>query len=142
MAKSAAYPDFSKVWSEFKAPTPDVSGWLSMQRRTMETLSAVNQVVVESTRALSRRQAEMVQVGIHDALATARDVWTSKSPEANASKHTELTKSLVENAVANLRELSDMTAKSNSETADLLSRRFVEGIEEFGKIAAQPQKKN
>lgn len=127
------FADFSKFFGDVQVPNVDYSGIFTAQRRNLEALSAANQVVTESFRAISRRQAEIVQDQFNQVLNTSRDLLTNQSPEANASRQAELVRNIVETGMNNARELTEMASKSNVEAIDVLNRRFVESIEEVSK---------
>lgn len=131
-----AYPDFTKMFAEFKTPAFDYNALFSLQRRNIEAFTAANQALTDGVRVLSRRQAEIMQNSIDEALNGVRDVMSATTPEANASKQTETVRKLVENTVTNARELAEMASKSNTEAFDVLNKRFVESLDEWTKLAS------
>ena len=132
--KNAGYPDFTKMFSDMKMPQMDFNALFSIQRRNFEAASAASQMLTEGVRAVSRRQAEILQSGTEELLQTAREIWTSTSPEANASKQSDLAKGLMENSMSNVRELTEMATKSSAEAVDVLNKRFMENFEELNKM--------
>ena len=63
-----SFPDFSKVFAEFRAPALDFTSFFNIQRRNVEAFSAAHQVMAESFQALSRRQAELFQEQVETVL--------------------------------------------------------------------------
>ena len=53
--------------------------------------------------------------------------------------HFDLLKHAYERAVSNMKELSDMIQRSNSEAMDLLNRRFAEAMDEVKSLVQQSQ---
>lgn len=130
MAKESVYPDFTKIFTQFKAPTVDASAFLAVGRRNMEVFTAANKMVAESAREITKRQVDVLQSNVEEALKATKELWSSENPSANAAKQAELTKYFVESTLSNARELAEMTSKSNSEVMDVLHKRFVESVEE------------
>jgi phasin family protein len=53
------------------------------------------------------------------------------APEQKIAQQTELVKTAFEKALGNLRELTEMVAKSNTEAADVLTKRVGESLTEL-----------
>ena len=118
----------------------DVEAVLTGQRRNIEAVTAANQLAVEGVQAVLRRQAEILRVTVEETSTVISDILAAGSPEEKVSKQAELVKSAFEKALAHLKELSEMIAKSNGEAADILNKRVSEGLDEVklavAKIAA------
>jgi phasin family protein len=136
--------DFSKMFSELKLPAmPDMESFLSAHRRNMETLSAANRVALEGAQAVARRHMEIMQQTMGEMSETMKSLTSSDAPQAKAAKQAELLKHTYERAVSNMKELSDLIQRSNTEALGLLNRRFTEAMEELKTIvekASQQQK--
>ena len=59
-----------------------------------------------------------------------RAVASAEAPKDKAARQAELLKEAYQQAVANMRELSDLIQKSSAEAMGLLNRRFSEGMDE------------
>jgi phasin family protein len=102
----------------------------------MEAFSSANQLITEGVQAVTRRQAEIMRTNIEEAVRASKDIMSGGTPEAGIAKQTQYAKSLVENTINNVREVSEMVTKSNMEAFDLLNKRMLESIEEFSSAAA------
>lgn len=111
----------------------DVNQLMDTQRRNLEALATINQGMVECAQAITRRQAETAQAGVQAFLQTSRDVVSSGTPEAGLAKQAELTKKIMEQSVINLREASEMLAKSSFEAFDVLNQRAADALSEVSK---------
>src|SRR3954471_19092114 len=100
MASNYAFNDMFKNAFDFNQ-------LFSTQRRNIEALSAANQAVVEGAQAISRRQAEVIRENVEGMLKASKDILTSGTPESNLSKQADLAKSIFENTLSNLREISE-----------------------------------
>jgi phasin family protein len=121
----------------------DYNQLLTTGRRNMEAASEASQAVVENVQAISRRQAEIARANVEGALKASKEIFTSGTPETNLSKQAAFAKNSFEAAVANLREVSEMAAKSCFEIFDVISNRAAESLEEVSKAsgAAAPASK-
>ncbi|RJF84997.1 phasin family protein [Azospirillum cavernae] len=132
--------DPSKFMGDFKLPGVDVEAILSSQRKNIEALTAANQLAAEGFQAVLRRQAEIVRSSVEEASSFVNDVLSASTPEAKAAKQAELVKAAFEKALANARELAELVTKSNTEAADVLSKRVSESLEELKSAVAKVAK--
>ncbi len=144
MAKLSGNPflefDLSKTLADFKLPGVDVESILASQRKNIEAVTAANQLAIEGFQAVLRRQAEIVRSSLEEASGYVNEVIAAGTPEEKAAKQADLVKIAFEKSLANVRELSELVAKSNSEAAEVLSKRVSESLEEVkGLIAKTPK---
>jgi phasin family protein len=123
--------DFTKIFSEFKIPGFDMQALVATQRRNIEAVSAANQLAVEGVQAVMRRQGEILRQMVEESSTVLRDMMAAGAPEQKIAQQTELVKTAFEKALANLRELTEMVAKSNTEAADVLTKRIGESLTEL-----------
>lgn len=131
----------------FKTNSFDLNQGLTTVRRNMETVSEVGQTVIDSTQTIAKRNAEIARSNLEGALKASKDIFTSGTPETNMAKQAAYAKDAFENALANLREVSEMAAKSCFEIFDVLTSRATESMEELTKASgmassAAPKKKS
>jgi phasin family protein len=81
--------------------------------------------------AVLRRQTEIMKSMVEESSTVLRDLMAQGAPEAKIAQQTELVKTAFEKALANLRELTEMVAKSNTEAADVLTKRIGESLTEL-----------
>lgn len=144
MAKTTGNPfldiDVTKFLGDYKVPGVDVDSLLASQRKNIEAITAANQLAVEGLQAVIRRQAEILRQSLEESSALMSDLMAAGSPEDKAAKQTDLVKAAFEKALANSRELAELVAKSNTEAAEILSKRFSESLDEL-KLAIAKSKK-
>lgn len=130
-----AAPDFSKMMdlSKFmpgvKMPGFDMEAMMQIQRRQAEMLTEVGQQVLHNAQALMQRQGEMVRETMQETAQMFGQVMTGGTPEEKVAKHTEITKTTIEKAMANGRELAEMASKSNMAAAQALTSGFTEAMD-------------
>lgn len=142
MAQSNAFADAFKGLQDFKMPNVDFNGVFSMTRRNAEAFSAANQTVAEGLQKAAKRQAEIAQRSIEEALSFVREVTGSKSPEASAQKQAQFAQKAAEELVSNAREIMEIVSKSSTQASEVLSKRFNQAISEISDIAGQAPKKS
>ena len=134
MAKPTDNPflntDVTKLLGDFKVPGVDVEAILSSQRKNIEAVTAANQLAIEGLQAVIRRQAEIVRASLEEAGSYVNQVAAAGTPEEKATKQAELLKVAFEKSLSNVKELAELVAKSNTEAADVLSKRVSESLEE------------
>jgi phasin family protein len=127
---------YNNPFSDLFKNSFDFNQLFATQRRNIEALSAANQAVVEGVQAISRRQAEVVRSNVEGVLKASKDIMSSGTPESNLTKQAELTKSIFENTLSNLREITETATKSGFEAFDVLNKRMAESLEEISSAAA------
>jgi len=123
--------DFTKMFSEFKIPGFDMQSLVATQRRNIEAVNTANQLAVEGIQAVLRRQTEIMKSMVEESSTVLREMMAQGAPEQKIAQQTELVKTAFEKALANLRELTEMVAKSNTEAADVLTKRIGESLTEL-----------
>jgi phasin family protein len=122
--------DFTKLFTQYRMPGFDVQALVEAQRRNIDALTRANQLALEGLQTVARRQAEIVRGGIEDASALLRDLSHGKSPEDHVARQTDAAKKALEQALANVRELSEIVTRAGNEAVEVLSKRLGEQIEE------------
>ncbi|AWK87095.1 phasin family protein [Azospirillum thermophilum] len=132
--------DITKIIGDFKMPGVDVEALIASQRRNIEAVTAANQLAFEGLQAAARRQAEILRSSLEEASGYVNQVVAAGTPEEKAARQTELVKAAFEKAIANAREVSELLAKSNTEAAEILSKRVSESLDELKSAIANVRK--
>ena len=109
----------------------DMGAVVEAQRRNLEALAQANQVAADGMRALAERQAEILRQGMEQAASAMGTMLSSGSPEDKAARQTEFAKGAFERAIANARELAEMTTRAQSEAGDVIARRMAASMDEL-----------
>jgi phasin family protein len=129
---SEAMTEFTKMFSDLKLPMiPDVQAMVAVQRKNLEVLSAANRVALEGAQTVARRHMEIMQQTMAEMSEAIRVLSTAEAPKQKAARQAELLKGTYEHAVANLKEISDLIQRANSEAVGLLNKRFSEAMDEM-----------
>lgn len=126
--------DVSKMFKDFKFPGVDVETMMAIQKKNLEAFNTANQVASEGIQLLAKRQAEIARDSIEEMSQAVKQLMTAQSPEQNAAKQTDFAKSTLERALANMRELAELAAKSNSEAFDVINKRLLASMDEMKEL--------
>jgi len=113
--------DFAKLMSQFRLPGVDFTAFVDRERKNIEALVKANSIAFEGWQRLVRRQAEMLQETMQKVVADASLL--------DAKKRADLAKEGFEKALANMRELAEITTQSQKEAFDVVSKRIEENME-------------
>lgn len=130
-----AFSEWSKTFSEFKAPSMDVNHMITQCRRNAETGSTVIQIAAESAQAIARRQAEIMRSNAEQALKASKDIMSNASPENAAARQADFAKSWLDYNVNSAREIVEMCTKSAQEAFDVINKRVTESMKECSEAA-------
>ena len=123
--------DFTKLMSQFQLPGVDFATLVDRERKNIEALAKANRIALEGWQRLVRRQAEMLQ-------ETMKKVVADASQQDAKKMRADLAKEGFEKALANMRELAEITTQSQKEAFDVVRKRIeenMEGIRNLGKKA-------
>jgi phasin family protein len=113
--------DFTTMMKDFKLPGVDLAAIMDREKRNIEALTEANRVAFEGWQALVRRQAEILQESVKQAVGTmqGQDV---------GAKRMDLAAHAFQTALSNMRELAEMAAKSQKEAFDIIRKRVEDNL--------------
>ena len=123
-----------KIQDAFKI---DVNAIKTAQDKNMELLMTTNQAITDSSQALLKRQAEMLQQAMTEATEAAASLATPNSPQDVAKKQAEMLQAAYEKALANSTEISAMAQKTQEEISDKFNQRIADSLKEFEEAVAK-----
>jgi phasin family protein len=122
-----ALPDFTKLLEGYKIPGVDFSALVDREKKNIEALTKANRIAFEGWQALVRRQSEILQETMKEAVANAR--------QQDAAKHrVELAKQGFEKALNHMRELAEIATKSQKDAFEVVRKQADENFEQFKKL--------
>jgi phasin family protein len=119
-----------KMFESLKVPGVDWHGVMESQSKNIAALVEANRRAVQGMEAITRRQFELVQQAMTDAVMSAKQTVPADPREA-VVRQTEAAKLAFEKAVTGIRELADMMQKSNREALDVVNQRISAGLSEI-----------
>ena len=133
--------DFSKSFSNGKAPTVDLESLFATQRKNFEAFTSANQLAFDGVKAVAQRQAELAREAVEEFSKLAKELSVPASVEEKLVKQAEIAKSSFEQALATLREMNDTLVKSNTQAIDVVSKRVSDSFDEVKTALAKGAKK-
>jgi phasin family protein len=129
--------DVSKMMGDMKVPGVDMDALMQSQRKNIEALTAANKLAFEGMQAVATRQTEILRSTMDELSKMTQEMMAAGTPEDRVAKQADLTKAAFEKSLANMKEIAEMIAKSNSEAADVITQRVSATLEEIKGMAAQ-----
>lgn len=130
-AKAAtATGDLGRMLSRFKLPGVDVAAIVEAQRKDMEALVEANRQAYEGIKALAERRNQMLK----EAFTKWRDAMKGASGTELLTMQADLARQGVQDAIANVRELAQMEARSRKEAWKVVQDRFEENLAHLKKL--------
>ena len=123
--------DFGKFAEQFKFPGVDTTALIESQQRNIEAITQANQVAFAGVQAIMQRQAEILSKTMDETAKAVQAFSKTGKPEDVWAKQADLLKETYEHGLSDLRELTEMGAKANSQAADLLTHRVTDGLDEL-----------
>lgn len=131
---------FTKALGQYQIPGVDMTAVLESQRKNMEALTTANKQALEGMKAVATRQSEILRETMEEASTAIKGLSAVGSPTEAASKQAEFLKQAVERALSHMRELAEMSTKSNTETFDTINKRITESMDEIRQMAQKLKK--
>ena len=139
-------PSIEQLLKQFNLPGLDINSLIESQKKDIEALTAANQRAYEGVQSLAQRQIELLQEAMQKWQASTHGANVGQAIASGAPKQVEAAKQAFEQAFANMRELTEMAAKSQTEAYSIIQKRMQERMEEIarplqGKQTPAPAKK-
>ncbi len=129
--KFGDFMDVNKFAEQFKVPGVDTKALIESQRKNVEAMTTANRVALEGLQAIAQRQAEILRQAMEETTKVVRELAQPGQPAEKIAGQAALVKEAYELSLANMRELTEMSSKSNAEAADVLTHRFSASLEEL-----------
>ncbi|SDH14338.1 phasin family protein [Roseospirillum parvum] len=130
--------DLGKMLGDLQVPGVDMETLLTSQRRNLEAVADANRLAYEGMQAVMQRQTEILRQAIEQANDAASSLVDSNDPQERAARQAQITKEAFERALSSVRELAELSAKSNNEVMNVLNARFSQVMDEISHAIATP----
>ena len=124
--KSGAMPgfDFTKLMGQYKIPGVDFAAIIEREKKNIEALTKANKVAYDGWQALLKKQSEIFQETMAEAMSAAKRQDALKA-------RTDVAKQGFEKALGNMKHLAEMATKSQTEAYEIVRKRIAENMEEL-----------
>jgi len=123
--------DLKAALDKLKLPGVDTHALLESRRKDVEALLAANERVFTGIETLSHKQADLLADIMKEWQASAKDAIAKGSSSEKINQAASHAQRAFTHALANMKEMADIAARSNKDVLDILNRRYREGLEEF-----------
>jgi phasin family protein len=131
---------FTSAFGDFKMPGVDMNSMLESQSKNVEALTTANKQAFEGLQSVFARQGELLRETMEEASSAVTELSGAGSPTQMAAKQGELLKQAFGKTLANMRDLTEMTAKANTNAFNTLKDRNSEIVEEIKRNVTNPKK--
>lgn len=123
--------DLQAALEKLKLPGVNPEALLDHSRKDIEALLAANERVFTGIEALSHKQTALFSEIMHEWQAGAKDVIAKGSPSEKANQVSQHAQHAFTQALANMKEMADIAAKSHEDVLTILNKRYHENVEAF-----------
>jgi phasin family protein len=121
-------------------PGVDMNSMLESQSKNVEALTTANKQALEGLQAVFARQGELLRETMEEASSAVTELSSAGSPTQMAAKQGEVLKQALGKTLANMRELTEMTVKSNTEAFNTLKDRNSDIVKEIKRLMTSSRK--
>lgn len=108
----------------------DMEGFSNMYKKNLEILSLVNQMSFDVYKSVAKLQATFIQQMISDACNACN---SCSKPADSMNKFADVARSSITNAINNGKQISEMLTSTGNDISGVLTKRFMESMEEMKK---------
>jgi len=130
--------DLQAALEKLKLPGVNTQALLDSGRKDIEALLAANERVFTGVEALSRKQADLLVDIMKEWQASAKDAIAKGSASEKINHAASHAQRAFTHALANMKDMADIAAKSHEDVLSILNKRYQEGIEAFRNSVRKP----
>ena len=130
-------PEFDKMFDAAKLPAVDVEAVVAAQQKNMTALVEANKVAFAGYQEVFKRQMALMEGAVAQIKDQVAELQGQPITADQAAKNVETMKSAVEKAMGDVKELSELTQKANTEAFEIVKARFEEAVAEFKDAASK-----
>lgn len=116
-------PDFSELLNQWQLPGIDFGALMQDGQKNIEALQQANQLVAEGWQKFGQKQQEMFQQGMQRIQERASQAG-SGAATTNMDQQMQQAREDFEQAIADMRQLAEITLESQSKAFDVIRQRF------------------
>lgn len=134
-----AFRDFdpARMVRDLAASGSDIERLSQLHVRNVEALQTAHQLAATGFQTIAARQTEIMKEAMEQISSAVREMLGQRSAARNVGKQPELAQQVMEKAVGNMRELTELATKAQSEAFDVLARRWMASLEEACDVFAK-----
>ena len=130
-------PDITRMMASLNAPPFDVEAATTAHRKNVEAMSAACMLALDCIQESARRQASILAEAVDQVFTAARTLSANSTMNGQSADPMAAQRELFERGLANMRDLAELIAKSNSQAFDIVSKRAADCLGEMKDIAGK-----
>jgi phasin family protein len=124
---------FHRLGEQLKVPSFDMKDILEHHQKNIDAVSRSWQALASGAGAMAQKQREIAESAMRDIADMAKEYKPTGSPQEIFAKQAEFAKKTMEAAIANTRDLAELTQKSAGEALKVIHDRMHESYDEIRK---------
>ena len=128
------FADVTKMIEQFKFPGLDMAPIVESRRKDMEVIVQANKATFEAMQAVARKQTEVFTQAMQGIQDSAKALAAGGGVLMDPAKQAELMRTAYEKAMAEMKEIAEMTRKSQAAVMAGITMRATESLQEVKKL--------
>ena len=129
---------FKSLGEQLKVPAFDMGKIMEQQQKNIDAMTRSWQAIGAGAQEVAKKQREIFDAAVKDITAMAKEYQPGGAPHEAVAKHADFAKKAMEAAIANTRDIAELTKKSAGEALSIVHDRMKESFDE---IRASVEKK-
>jgi phasin family protein len=129
---------FKSLGEQLKVPSFDMNKIMEQHQKNIDAMTRSWQAIGAGAQEVANKQREILEAAVKDITELARQYQPGGSPQDAVAKHAEFARKSMEAAIANTRDIAELTKKSTGDALSIVHERMKESFDE---IRASVEKK-
>jgi phasin family protein len=122
---------FKTMGEQLKVPSFDMSKIMEHHQKNLDAMTRSWQAAASGAQEIARKQQQIFEEAIKDITALAKEYQPGASAHDAVAKHADYAKKAMEAAIANTRDIAELTKKSTGEALSIVHERMKESLDEI-----------
>jgi phasin family protein len=138
--ESQSYIDMLRNFaSHVGLPQVDVEELIETNRKNVEAPAASAKVAAGAAQSMAQKQREVLEAGLREAQALARDLKPLSNAQENLAKQMEFARKVFDISLQGAREAAEKSKQSTAEAVKIVQERVKASLEEFPREPRAPR---
>jgi phasin family protein len=122
---------FKSLGEQLKVPAFDMGKIMEQQQKNIDAMTRSWQAIGAGAQEVAKKQREVFDAAVKDITEMAKAYQPGGSPHEAVAKHADFAKKTMEAAIANTRDIAELTKKSAGEALSIVHDRMKESFDEI-----------
>ncbi len=122
---------FKTMGEQLNVPSFDMGKIMEHHQKNLDAMTRSWQAAASGAQEIARKQREIFEEAVKDITALAKEYQPGASAHDAAAKHADYAKRAMEAAIANTRDIAELTKKSAGEALSIVHERMKESLDEI-----------